>query len=80
MKSKLVLIPTDKEKQEAIAKLNQLKEQAIQAIQRAQSISEITEQLEQFKAQMKAANPTAKELAKRKQEAISRIKDFSNEK
>lgn len=29
---------------------------------------------------MKAANPTAKELAKRKQEAISRIKDFSNEK
>lgn len=71
---------TDKEKQEAIAKLNQLKEQAIQAIQRAQSISEITEQLEQFKAQMKAANPTAKELAKRKQEVISRIKDFSNEK
>ncbi len=71
---------TDKEKQEAIAKLNQLKEQAIQAIQRVQSIDEITEQLEQFKAQMKAANPTAKELAKRKQEAISRIKDFSNEK
>ncbi|HDH6449897.1 TPA: GA module-containing protein, partial [Staphylococcus aureus MRSA-Lux-23] len=71
---------TDKEKQEAIAKLNQLKEQAIQAIQRAQSIDEISEQLEQFKAQMKAANPTAKELAKRKQEAISRIKDFSNEK
>ncbi len=71
---------TDKEKQEAIAKLNQLKEQAIQAIQRAQSIDEITEQLEQFKAQMKAANPLAKELAKRKQEAISRIKDFSNEK
>ncbi len=71
---------TDKEKQEAIAKLNQLKEQAIQAIQRAQSIDEITEQLEQFKAQMKAANPIAKELAKRKQEAISRIKDFSNEK
>ncbi|HDD1093557.1 TPA: DUF1542 domain-containing protein, partial [Staphylococcus aureus] len=57
-----------------------LKEQAIQAIQRAQSIDEISEQLEQFKAQMKAANPTAKELAKRKQEAISRIKDFSNEK
>ncbi|HFE6648227.1 TPA: DUF1542 domain-containing protein, partial [Staphylococcus aureus] len=50
------------------------------AIQRAQSIDEISEQLEQFKAQMKAANPTAKELAKRKQEAISRIKDFSNEK
>ncbi len=71
---------TDKEKQEAIAKLNQLKEQAIQAIQRAQSIDEITEQMEQFKAQMKAANPIAKELAKRKQEAISRIKDFSNEK
>ncbi|SCT66036.1 truncated cell surface fibronectin-binding protein [Staphylococcus aureus] len=71
---------TDKEKQEAIAKLNQLKEQAIQAIQRAQSIDEITEQLEQFKAQMKVANPLAKELAKRKQEAISRIKDFSNEK
>ncbi|MET1284804.1 DUF1542 domain-containing protein, partial [Staphylococcus aureus] len=71
---------TDKEKQEAIAKLNQLKEQAIQAIQRAQSIDEISEQLEQFKAQMKAANPTAKELAKRKQEVISRIKDFSNEK
>ncbi len=71
---------TDKEKQEAIAKLNQLKEQAIQAIQRAQSIDEIRKQLEQFKAQMKAANPTAKELAKRKQEAISRIKDFSNEK
>lgn len=71
---------TDKEKQEAIAKLNQLKEQAIQLIQRAQSIDEITEQLEQFKAQMKAANPTAKELAKRKQEAISKIKDFSNEK
>ncbi|HDE0377576.1 TPA: GA module-containing protein, partial [Staphylococcus aureus] len=71
---------TDKEKQEAIAKLNQLKEQAIQAIQRAQSIDEITGQLEQFKAQMKAANPIAKELAKRKQEAISRIKDFSNEK
>ncbi|MBN4917004.1 DUF1542 domain-containing protein, partial [Staphylococcus sp. EG-SA-23] len=41
---------TDKEKQEAIAKLNQLKEQAIQAIQRAQSIDEISEQLEQFKA------------------------------
>ncbi|MDR8574454.1 DUF1542 domain-containing protein, partial [Staphylococcus aureus] len=58
---------TDKEKQEAIAKLNQLKEQAIQAIQHAQSIDEITEQLEQFKAQMKAANPIAKELAKRKQ-------------
>ncbi|HHW9882976.1 TPA: hyperosmolarity resistance protein Ebh [Staphylococcus aureus] len=71
---------TDKEKQEAIAKLNQLKEQAIQLIQRAQSIDEITEQLEQFKAQMKAANATAKELAKRKQEAISKIKDFSNEK
>ncbi len=71
---------TDKEKQEAIAKLNQLKEQAIQAIQHAQSIDEITEQLEQFKAQMKAANPIAKELAKRKQEAIGRIKDFSNEK
>ncbi|MDR8588086.1 hypothetical protein XC99_07415, partial [Staphylococcus aureus] len=53
---------TDKEKQEAIAKLNQLKEQAIQAIQHAQSIDEITEQLEQFKAQMKAANPIAKEL------------------
>ncbi|HHM3917518.1 TPA: DUF1542 domain-containing protein, partial [Staphylococcus aureus] len=71
---------TDKEKQEAIDKLNQLKEQAIQAIQHAQSIDEITEQLEQFKAQMKAANPIAKELAKRKQEAIGRIKDFSNEK
>ncbi len=26
---------------------------------------------------MKAANPTAKELAKRKQEAISRIKDLN---
>ncbi|HCW7131416.1 TPA: DUF1542 domain-containing protein, partial [Staphylococcus aureus] len=53
---------TDKEKQEAISKLNQLKEQAIQAIQRAQSIDEITQQLEQFKAQIKAANPFAKEL------------------
>ncbi|WGZ18505.1 DUF1542 domain-containing protein, partial [Staphylococcus aureus] len=29
---------TDKEKQEAISKLNQLKDQSIQAIQRAQSI------------------------------------------
>ena len=57
---------TDKEKQEAISKLNQLKEQAIQAIQRAQSIDEITQQLEQFKAQIKAANPFAKELEKRK--------------
>ena len=34
---------TDKEKQEAISKLNQLKEQAIQAVQRAQSIDEITQ-------------------------------------
>ncbi len=34
---------TDKEKQEAIAKLNQLKEQAIQAI-RPCTTSEITEQ------------------------------------
>lgn len=45
---------TDKEKQEAISKLNQLKEQAIQAVQRAQSIDEITQQLDQFKAQLKA--------------------------
>ena len=53
---------TDKEKQEAISKLNQLKEQAIQAVQRAQSIDEITQQLDQFKAQLKATNPLAKEL------------------
>ena len=57
---------TDKEKQEAISKLNQLKEQAIQAVQRAQSIDEITQQLDQFKAQLKATNPLAKELEKRK--------------
>ncbi|CAC5448856.1 extracellular matrix binding protein [Staphylococcus aureus] len=70
---------TDKEKQEAISKLNQLKEQAIQAIQRAQSIDEITQQLEQFKAQIKAANPFAKELEKRKKVAISKIKDISTD-
>ncbi len=49
MKLKLVLDLTDKEKQEAIAKLNQLKEQAIQAIQRAQSIDEITEEFNNLK-------------------------------
>ncbi|HEH8153133.1 TPA: GA module-containing protein, partial [Staphylococcus aureus] len=70
---------TDKEKQEAISKLNQLKEQVIQAIQRAQSIDEITQQLEQFKAQIKAANPFAKELEKRKKVAISKIKDISTD-
>ncbi len=71
---------TDKEKQEAISKLNQLKEQAIQAIQRAQSIDEITQQLDQFKAQIKAVNPFAKELEKRKKSAISKIKDISTDK
>ncbi|MEJ3492533.1 DUF1542 domain-containing protein, partial [Staphylococcus aureus] len=71
---------TDKEKQEAIAKLKQLKEQAIQTIQRAQSIDEITQQLEQFKAQLKATNPFAKELEKRKKAAISKIKDISTDK
>ncbi|MEN0427662.1 DUF1542 domain-containing protein, partial [Staphylococcus aureus] len=70
---------TDKEKQEAISKLNQLKEQSIQAIQRAQSIDEITQQLDQFKAQLKAANPFAKELEKRKKSAISKIKDISTD-
>ena len=48
------------DKAEAISKLNQLKEQAIQAVQRAQSIDEITQQLDQFKAQLKATNPLAK--------------------
>ncbi|MVI39178.1 DUF1542 domain-containing protein, partial [Staphylococcus aureus] len=71
---------TDKEKQEAISKLNQLKEQAIQAVQRAQSIDEITQQLDQFKAQLKATNPLAKELEKRKKVAISKIKDISTDK
>ncbi len=71
---------TDKEKQEAISKLNQLKEQAIQAIQRAQSIDEITQQLDQFKAQIKAVNPFAKELEKSKKSAISKIKDISTDK
>ncbi|HCX2122805.1 TPA: GA module-containing protein, partial [Staphylococcus aureus] len=71
---------TDKEKQEAIAKLNQLKEQSIQAIQRAQSIDEITQQLDQFKAQLKVANPFAKELENRKKAAISKIKDISTDK
>lgn len=71
---------TDKEKLEAIAKLKQLKEQAIQTIQRAQSIDEITQQLEQFKAQLKATNPFAKELEKRKKAAISKIKDISTDK
>ncbi len=71
---------TDKEKQEAISKLNQLKEQSIQAIQRAQSIDEITQQLDQFKAQLKVANPFAKELEKRKKVAISKIKDISTDK
>ncbi|WP_103144054.1 hyperosmolarity resistance protein Ebh [Staphylococcus aureus] len=71
---------TDKEKQEAISKLNQLKEQSIQAIQRAQSIDEITQQLDQFKAQLKVANPFAKELEKRKKLAISKIKDISTDK
>ncbi|HHA5986414.1 TPA: DUF1542 domain-containing protein, partial [Staphylococcus aureus] len=71
---------TDKEKQEAISKLNQLKDQSIQAIQRAQSIDEITQQLDQFKAQLKAANPFAKELENRKKAAISKIKDISTDK
>ncbi|HCT6569000.1 TPA: GA module-containing protein, partial [Staphylococcus aureus] len=71
---------TDKEKQEAISKLNQLKDQSIQAIQRAQSIDEIAQQLEQFKAQLKAANPFAKELVNRKKAAISKIKDISTDK
>ncbi|HDB7236784.1 TPA: GA module-containing protein, partial [Staphylococcus aureus] len=71
---------TDKEKQEAISKLNQLKDQSIQAIQRAQSIDEIAQQLEQFKAQLKAANPFAKELKNRKKAAISKIKDISTDK
>ncbi|HHC9730393.1 TPA: DUF1542 domain-containing protein, partial [Staphylococcus aureus] len=71
---------TDKEKQEAISKLNQLKEQSIQAIQRAQSIDEITQQLDQFKAQLKVANPFSKELEKRKKVAISKIKDISTDK
>ncbi|HHV8922384.1 TPA: DUF1542 domain-containing protein, partial [Staphylococcus aureus] len=71
---------TDKEKQEAISKLNQLKEQVIQAIQRAQSIDEIAQQLDQFKAQLKAANPFAKELENRKKAAISKIKDISTDK
>ncbi|ENL90792.1 extracellular matrix-binding protein ebh [Staphylococcus aureus M1034] len=71
---------TDKEKQEAISKLNQLKDQSIQAIQRAQSIDEIAQQLEQFKAQLKAANPFAKELENRKKAAISKIKDISTDK
>ncbi|WP_460996900.1 DUF1542 domain-containing protein, partial [Staphylococcus aureus] len=71
---------TDKEKQEAISKLNQLKEQAIQAVHRAQSIDEITQQLDQFKAQLKATNPLAKELEKRKKVAISKIKDISTDK
>ena len=66
---------TDKEKQEAISKLNQLKEQAIQAVQRAQSIDEITQQLDQFKAQLKATNPLAKELENVKV-AISKLKIF----
>ena len=70
---------TDKEKQEAISKLNQLKEQAIQAVQRAQSIDEITQQLDQFKAQLKATNPLAKELENVKV-AISKIKDISTDK
>ncbi|HCU7876259.1 TPA: DUF1542 domain-containing protein, partial [Staphylococcus aureus] len=70
---------TDKEKQEAISKLNQLKDQSIQAIQRAQSIDEIAQQLEQFKAQLKAANPFAKELENRKKSAISKIKDISTD-
>ncbi|HAR7400033.1 TPA: DUF1542 domain-containing protein, partial [Staphylococcus aureus] len=71
---------TDKEKQEVISKLNQLKDQSIQAIQRAQSIDEIAQQLEQFKAQLKAANPFAKELKNRKKAAISKIKDISTDK
>ncbi|HBC4620815.1 TPA: DUF1542 domain-containing protein, partial [Staphylococcus aureus] len=70
---------TDKEKQEAISKLNQLKDQSIQAIQRAQSIDEIAQQLERFKAQLKAANPFAKELENRKKSAISKIKDISTD-
>lgn len=52
---------------------------AIQAIQRAQSIDEITQQLDQFKAQIKAVNPFAKELEKRKKSAISKIKDISTD-
>ena len=70
---------TDKEKQEAISKLNQLKEQAIQAVQRAQSIDEITQQLDQFKAQLKATNPLAKELENVKSSDF-KIKDISTDK
>ncbi|HCX1322673.1 TPA: DUF1542 domain-containing protein, partial [Staphylococcus aureus] len=47
---------------------------------RAQSIDEIAQQLEQFKAQLKAANPFAKELENRKKAAISKIKDISTDK
>ncbi|WP_047560700.1 DUF1542 domain-containing protein, partial [Staphylococcus schweitzeri] len=71
---------TDKEKEAAIAILNQLKDHTIKAIQRAQNIADIKEQLSQFNSQISTVSPTSVELVKKKQQAISRVKDISNDK
>ncbi|WP_256961710.1 DUF1542 domain-containing protein, partial [Staphylococcus argenteus] len=71
---------TDKEKEATIAKLNQLKEQAIQAIQRAQDINSIKQQARQFESQINSVETVAKALVKRKQNAISKLRDISTDK
>lgn len=71
---------TDKEKEATIAKLNQLKEQAIQAIQRAQDINSIKQQARQFESQINSVETVAKGLVKRKQNAISKLRDISTDK
>ncbi|GJF43965.1 hypothetical protein SA19061_10550 [Staphylococcus argenteus] len=71
---------TDKEKEATIAKLNQLKEQAIQAIQRAQDINSIKQQARQFESQINSVETAAKGLVKRKQNAISKLRDISTDK
>ncbi|MBE2142418.1 GA module-containing protein, partial [Staphylococcus argenteus] len=71
---------TDKEKEATIAKLNQLKQQAIQAIQRAQDINSIKQQARQFESQINSVETVAKGLVKRKQNAISKLRDISTDK
>lgn len=71
---------TDKEKEAAIAILNQLKDHTIKAIQRTQNIADIKEQLSQFNSQINTVSPTGVELVKKKQQAISRVKDISSDK
>ncbi|WP_415918579.1 DUF1542 domain-containing protein [Staphylococcus warneri] len=73
---------SDKEKQDAINKLNQLKDKALKAIDKAKDLVDINKQKDQFKSQIEQYNPIAKDkdLAKRKSQAISIIKQISSQK